>query len=331
MISSLGAGNIVASTIFPLAAIVSLVLRLRARHSGVGSWFIDDYMIIVALLSVIGSAIINILAVAKYGLGTHILFINPQDLFSIAKLEYADGLVMIVSSTFTKLSTVYLYRRVLPPYKKSIPTIALLVVLYAWGVAYLATDLFSCIPISSRWDVSNPGYCYSTDREDEAFDISNLVINFLILLRPITQLREFRLLSRRMKAWIGGSISLGILVIVVIAIHIAISYYPEGIVDASYNLAKLSLLSQLEASLFVICACVLSLASSHPTSSLEEKKEEEGRYEKPELAADDIPRQMGELDSAAIVELPVPDAELAGNEQFHQLDDTSTNRPRERV
>ncbi|RWA03489.1 hypothetical protein EKO27_g11617 [Xylaria grammica] len=277
MISSLGAGNIVASTIFPLAAIVSLVLRLRARHSGVGSWFIDDYMIIVALL------------------------------------EYADGLVMIVSSTFTKLSIVYLYRRVLPPYKKSIPTIALLVVLYAWGVAYLATDLFSCIPISSRWDSSNPGYCYSTDREDEAFDISNLVINFLILLRPITQLREFRLLSPRMKAWIGGSISL------------------EAIVDASYNLAKLSLLSQLEASLFVICACVLSLASSHPISSLEEKKEEEGRYEKPELAADDIPRQMGELDSAAIVELPVPDAELAGNEQFHQLDDTSTNRSRERV
>ena len=58
------------------------------------------------------------------------------------------------------------------------------------------------------------------------------------------------------------------------------------------------------------------------------KKVEEERYEKPELAADHIPRQIGELDSSAIVELPVPDPELAGTEQFHQLDDTSTPRSR---
>jgi hypothetical protein len=52
MIYPLGAGNIVVSTISPLAAIVSLGLRLRARHSSVGSWFIEDYMIILALVGI---------------------------------------------------------------------------------------------------------------------------------------------------------------------------------------------------------------------------------------------------------------------------------------
>jgi hypothetical protein len=117
---------------------------------------------------------------------------------------------MIVSSTFTKLSIVYFYRRVLPPYRKSIPMTILLVVVYAWGVAHLATSLFSCIPISHRWDPRD-GYCYSTAQEDEAFDISNLAISFIILLRPITQAREFRHLSARMRGMIVGIILLGIM------------------------------------------------------------------------------------------------------------------------
>ena len=116
---------------------------------------------------------------------------------------------MIISSTFTKLSLVYFYRRILSPYRKSIPTIVLLVVVYAWGVAYLATTLFSCIPISKRWDPLNPGYCYSTGEVNEAFDISNLGISVLILLRPATRMREFQALSRQVKTWIGGLVSLG--------------------------------------------------------------------------------------------------------------------------
>ena len=50
MVAPLGAGNITASIISSLAAIVSLGLRLRARHSAAESWFIDDYMIVAALV-----------------------------------------------------------------------------------------------------------------------------------------------------------------------------------------------------------------------------------------------------------------------------------------
>ncbi|KAI0439968.1 hypothetical protein F4803DRAFT_529116 [Xylaria telfairii] len=330
MISSLGAGNIVASTIFPLAAIVSLVWRLRARHSSARSWFIDDYMITFALLPLISYAIINILDVTTYSLGTHILSIPINDLIGLLKLEFANGLVTIVASTFTKLSIVYLYRRVLPPYRKSIPTIILLVVVYAWGVAYLATSLFSCIPISSRWDPRDGGYCYSTAQENEAFDISNLVIDFIILLRPITRAREFRRLPPRMRGVISGIILLGILVITIIVVRIAISDYSGGSVDASYDLAKLSILVQLETCLLVIYACFLSLVSSQPITFAEKKREEE-RYEKPELAAEPVPRQVGELDGVAIVELPVPPTELAETEQLSQLHDTSITRQRESV
>ncbi|KAK5632244.1 hypothetical protein RRF57_007958 [Xylaria bambusicola] len=327
MASPLGAGNIVVSTIFPLAAIVALALRLRARHASVGSWFIDDYLIIIALANS------ELPAVAIYSLGTSILLTSIDDLVGILKLEYADELVMIVSSTFTKLSIVYFYRRVLPPYRKSIPTTILLVLVYAWGVAYLATSLFSCIPISGRWDPRSIGYCYSTHQINEAFDISDLIINITILVQPITRMREFQSLPARMKGLIGGIISLGILFIIIIIIRIAISSYSNGSLDVSNYLAKLSLLVQLEASLFVIYACTLSLGnrvSSHPVSSVE-KIQEKVPYEKPELAAEDIPRQVRELDSTNIVELPVPTPELMGTVQSHQLDDMSMTRSREQI
>ncbi|KAI1125591.1 hypothetical protein F5Y10DRAFT_246638 [Nemania abortiva] len=330
MIPLLGAGNIVVSTIFPLAAIVSLGLRLRARHSGVGNWFIEDYMIILALLSLVSYAIINIIAVTTYSLGAHVLVVSIDDIVGLLKLEFVNGLVMIVSSTFTKLSIMYFYRRVLPSYRKSIPTIILLVVVYAWGIAYLATSLFSCIPISTRWDPRDGGYCYSTAQENEAFDISNLAITFIVLLRPITQAREFRNLSTRMRGLIVGIILLGILVILSIIIRIAISDYTGGGVDITYDLAKLSILIQLETGLSVIYASVLTLVSLHPISNVEEKQEE-GRYEKPELAAEDAPRRIGELDGAAIVELPVPNPELVGTEQFPQLEDTSMHKSRKSV
>lgn len=51
MISPLGAGSIAISTIFPAAAIVSVILRLRARRSKTLGWTVDDYMILVALVS----------------------------------------------------------------------------------------------------------------------------------------------------------------------------------------------------------------------------------------------------------------------------------------
>jgi hypothetical protein len=40
---------------------------------------------------------------------------------------------------------------------------------------------------------------------------------------------------------------------------------------------------------------------------------------------------MGELDGVPIVELPVPDPELVGTEQFPQLEDTSMHRRQESV
>ncbi|KAJ3565265.1 hypothetical protein NPX13_g7566 [Xylaria arbuscula] len=308
MISPLGAGNIAVAIIFPLAAIVTLVLRLRGRQSAAESWFIDDYMIIAALLSLIGYAIVNILAIAMYSLGSHLPFLTIFDLIGILK----------VRNTIKSWSAELLMSR----------EGTSLVVVYAWGVAYLATTLFSCFPISKHWDPRDPGYCYSTAQVNEAFDISNLGITILILLRPITRMREFPALSTRVKAWIGGIISLGTFSIIVIIIRIALSHSPYGSVDSSYDLAKLSLLSQLELSLFVIYACIISLMTLHPISYVG-KNDEEARYEKPELAADDVPRKIGELDSAAIAELPVPQPELDGTEHFHQLDDTSMTRQQE--
>ncbi|KAI0547906.1 hypothetical protein F4679DRAFT_552532 [Xylaria curta] len=328
MTSSLGAGNIAISVIFPLAALVLVALRLRARRSNASSWYIDDYMAIFALLSVISYGVINILAVARYSLGDHVAFILLTDIVELFKLSYANGLVMIIASTFAKLSILYFYRRVLPPYRKSIITTILLVLVYAWGVGFLATNLFSCIPISKHWDPRDGGYCYSTAQQDEAFDISNLGINLIILSRPLAQAGHFRHMPRRMQAWIGGSVVLGLLVVIVTIIRVVLRIMASSSIDSTYNLAKLSITAQLESSLLVICACVLSLASSQPVGDKVDKQEEV-RYEKPELDAEHTTRPVQELHSTPINELPVPDPELVGTEQFHQLDDTSINRQRE--
>ncbi|KAI1420847.1 hypothetical protein F5Y12DRAFT_84626 [Xylaria sp. FL1777] len=325
MVSSLGAGDIVVSTIFPISALVAVTLRLRSRRSSALSWFVDDYMIIAALLSLISYGIIDILAVAIYSFGTHVQTITLINYLGILKLWFANGLVMIVSSTFTRLSIVYFYRRVLPPYRSSIPTTILLVIVYAWGIAYLATSLLSCIPLSKRWDARNGGSCYSTTQENEAFDIANLGITVILLFRPITQAREFRRLPPRKKALISGIILLALLVVIVIIVRVAISHYPDGTVDGSYDLAKVSILAQVETSLLLICACFLSLICTPSFHDLGDSKET-GRYEKPELAAEHVPRRLQELDDTGIVELPVPPSELIATEQFHQLDDTSRAR-----
>ncbi|KAI0426104.1 hypothetical protein F5Y09DRAFT_346052 [Xylaria sp. FL1042] len=329
MISSLGAGSIAVCTIFPLAAVVSVILRLRARRSGTQSWFVDDYMIIVALLSVITYAIIDIIAVAKYYFGTHVIFLPVLSYLEILKLWFANGLVMIVSSTFAKLSIAYFYRRVLPPYRSSKTTLILLVIVYAWGIAYLATSLFSCIPVSKRWDPTNEGSCYPSSQENEAFDIADLAISVILLFRPVARAREFRHLPSRAKALIGGAISLGIATVAVTITRVALSKYSQGIIDGSYDLAKLGILVEVECSILVICACILSLVSYRPVGHMErnhEKNQEIERYEKPELAAEHVPRQFHELDSNAITELPVAPPELAGVEQRHQADDTSVPR-----
>ncbi|KAI1292944.1 hypothetical protein F5Y03DRAFT_15923 [Xylaria venustula] len=324
MMSSQGAGLIAVSIIFLVAAIVSAIFRFRARHISSLNWFVDDYMVIVALLSLFSYAIIDILGVAKYKLGTPVIFIAPIDYAEILKLEYGHSLVMIILSTFARLSIAYFYRRILPPYRKSKSSLILLVLVYAWGIAYMAAALFSCIPISKRWDLADGGACVSTIQQSEAFDISSLAINVILLCRPLTQVREFRYLYPRMKASISGIVVLGLLVIVIMITRTAITYTGES-VESPYNLPKLDILAEVEAGLLVTCACLLTLVSSRPIGDLEKTRETE-RYEKPELAAEHVPRPYHELDSTTFTELPVPTPELVGTEQRHEAENTSIVR-----
>ncbi|KAI0965402.1 hypothetical protein F4678DRAFT_452936 [Xylaria arbuscula] len=324
MMSPQAAGLIAVSIIFLIAAIISAILRFRARHLSAPNWFVDDYMVIVALFSLISYAIIDILGVAKYKLGAPIILVTVLDYTALLKLVYGHSLVMIILFTFARLSIVYFYRRVLPPYRSSKSTLILLILVYAWGIAYMAAALFSCIPISQRWDPADGGYCVSTFEQSEAFDISSLAINAIILCRPLTRVREFRYLPPRMKKFIAGITVLGFLVIVVMTTRIAITYTDES-AELFYNQPKLGILAEVEAGLLVICACLLSLISSRPIDDVEKIQETE-RYEKPELAAEHVPQQYHELDSTTLTELPVPTPELVGTEQRHEAENTSIVR-----
>ncbi|KAK3314111.1 hypothetical protein B0H66DRAFT_483566 [Apodospora peruviana] len=155
-----------------------LWVRLRVvRMSGLDDLFVFLYLVFTSVAS------IAFLLTIRYGLGRHYLLLTVSTFTSYLKLFYVLNIHLNLSAAFIKLSLLYQFLRIFDkgtwPHRVSLAGIVLVSI---WGLAFLILSLFPCSVVSDSWNFLNRdarcwGYASQNPDMFTATVVSHNIIN----------------------------------------------------------------------------------------------------------------------------------------------------------
>jgi hypothetical protein len=126
-----------------------------------------------------------------------------------------------------KMSVLLFYRHicfVAEGYRRA--SLAVMVVSTAWYIAAQVSNLLSCHPIDSFWNLSKPGQCLNFNAMFLGTGIADTVIDIFILLLPIRMALKLQL-PRKTRVAVAGIFGLGGFVVITNIIRIRYVYQPN--------------------------------------------------------------------------------------------------------
>ncbi|KAI4175051.1 MAG: hypothetical protein LQ348_006252 [Seirophora lacunosa] len=130
---------------------IAVILRLLSRRMSRAGLWVDDYVVVLALVLSWGPNIINLLAVRR-GFGKHIAVL-PLDLTTEwFKYLYAFQFLYILCMSCVKYSIIYFMYRIFPIVQFHRLLKASLYFVIALTIASVFVTIFQCVPIRDVWD-----------------------------------------------------------------------------------------------------------------------------------------------------------------------------------
>ncbi|KAK2806791.1 hypothetical protein FQN50_005653 [Emmonsiellopsis sp. PD_5] len=242
-----GTRFLVVNVIFMPLAVIAVLIRLWTRFAVTRAGGLDDYLMVLAVLSSIVLSGLTI-TMLHYGLGKHMWDV-PLTQFSprFLLLNLMAATIYCVGIGATKVSILLLYLRIFPLSKFRIAAWAIIAVAAGYNIASICVNLFSCNPIPMSWDVSIlHGNCI--DRPTFYFANAGLGIatDFATLLVPILQL------PLRQKVMVGGILVMGGFVCIVSIIRLTTLSALQKTTDLTYATTNALLWCVIELNLGII-------------------------------------------------------------------------------
>ncbi|KAK7752937.1 hypothetical protein SLS62_005096 [Diatrype stigma] len=173
-------------------AIASVALRFYSRHTQKAALKMDDWLILIALLGMIGIDVISIYASTVYPDGSETASTESHeytaDDVQYTKLLFTTSVLYFTITATTKLSILSMYNRLFSAsaaFRLQIVILAALVV--SFGVACTLADLLNCVPLEWAWinSQADPRYCINFNIFWFAAGICEAFIDVLIIVMPI--------------------------------------------------------------------------------------------------------------------------------------------------
>jgi hypothetical protein len=251
------------SSVFNVAAITSIVVRLYTRIVIVKSASRDDLVMVLAGLGALGGLICFALQ-GEHGLGRHFQAIAPDDFSELLKLNFVQSVVShIVALGLLKISLSLSLLRLSRSRWYTWSLWALIVFVTCYTVMACFTLFFHCDRIEGNWSPSPEIKCYSIELFIE-FGVTNTAFNIATDIAsatlPIPIIWGLKM-KRRTRIYLVGILSLGYLAVaagVVKAVH-QLNFSGFGVeMDLQFE-QQVQVWGFLQLNLAIIAACVPTL------------------------------------------------------------------------
>ncbi|XHG05000.1 hypothetical protein AWENTII_008252 [Aspergillus wentii] len=177
--------SVIVSLVFAFfLSTVTVALRLLARRINGTKLFLDDYLILMALLFKYGCSI-GVCILLYNGLGSHITEIPPKNLIIFAKIGYSNSFVYTACIAFIKLSILTLYKRLFSTRRMILASNLIATFVILWAISIFIAGALICIPVNKFWDQSIPGHCLDSATFYYAMQIPNIFSDLVILIMPM--------------------------------------------------------------------------------------------------------------------------------------------------
>ncbi|MCJ1459191.1 hypothetical protein MMC28_009568 [Mycoblastus sanguinarius] len=235
---------------------LTVALRLVSRWMFQKPFFLDDYVIVFALLLSYGDCICQFVGV-QYGLGQHMDEIGRQTKVSYFIIWYILQLFWNTTLPAIKISILLFYRRLYPVRSLHITSSIIGAIVVAWYIAIQVTAIVQCLPIRYYWQRTGQGYCIHLIRFNIALASINLVTDVAVLILPIPAIWRLQL-PKSKKIGLSAVFLAGLLVCIASVIRLKTLTGIDA-KDITWSNAYPGLWAAIEASLGVVAACLPSL------------------------------------------------------------------------
>ncbi|ORY58549.1 CFEM domain-containing protein [Pseudomassariella vexata] len=251
-------------TAVTLGSVAGLFLILRVVHkffvlkSALG---MDDWFVIVVIISGIPSTVMSVHGLAANGLGKDIWTVPFDQITKFVMYFYIMEILYFAQVAILKLSILFFYLRIFPAQgirRLLWGTVALNSV---FGLAFVFVAIFQCSPIQfywERWDLEHEGTCYSINAMAWANAGMSIMIDIWMLALPIWQIKSLKL-NWKKKVGVGMMFSVGTFVTVVSILRLQSLVHFANSLNPTWDQLDIANWSTVEINVGIICACMPSL------------------------------------------------------------------------
>ncbi|RAL15812.1 putative integral membrane protein Pth11-like [Aspergillus homomorphus CBS 101889] len=237
---------------------VAVVLRLLARRINGTRLYLDDYLIIVALLFKYGCSI-GVVILLWNGLGSHITMIPQKNLDVYFQIGWSNGFVYPLCIAFIKLSILASYKRLFAARSMSLAVNLVATIVVLWVVIVSITGVLMCVPVAKFWHRAIPGRCLDAASFYYGQQIPNIVTDVVILLMPLKSVWALPI-SKTQRALLSGVFLVGILTLIFDIVRLVVMIHVTEIgPDITYNQAPVAVWTCMEAAVGIVAACLSHL------------------------------------------------------------------------
>ncbi|KAH7124810.1 hypothetical protein B0J13DRAFT_565654 [Dactylonectria estremocensis] len=245
-----------------LAAIVVVFQRVTFKLYRNMALGLDDYSVILTILSTIASLVVNVIGIVPNGVGRDVWTLTPTNIFQFLKFFYALTILYFIQVSLLKHSLLFFYLHVFP----ARPIRRVLWGTIGFNTAYMLTFLivgvFSCQPISylwTRWDGEHQGKCIDINAVAWAHAGISIALDVWVLVVPLSQLRLLKL-DWRKKIGVGLMFSVGTFITVVSIVRLrALVKFATDIENLTWDYLETVRWSFIEINVGIFCVCMPSL------------------------------------------------------------------------
>lgn len=193
-----------------LLVIIRFATKLYVAKVPLG---LDDWFVLIAMVSSIPSAFINGYGLAANGLGRDIWTLKPDAITEVLMYFHVMACLYFLDTTLVKLSMICFYQRIFPSPAAQRLLWGTFALTGVWGALFMLIAVFQCRPIHyfwTRWDGLHEGSCLDANAIAWSNAATNIALDVWILVIPLWHLRALQL-HRMKKIGVGLMFCVGTL------------------------------------------------------------------------------------------------------------------------
>ncbi|KAH7141136.1 hypothetical protein EDB81DRAFT_799470 [Dactylonectria macrodidyma] len=245
-----------------LTAIVVVIQRITFKLYRNMALGLDDFSIILTILSTTASLVVNVFGIVPNGVGRDVWTLTPTNIFQFLKFFYALTILYFIQLSLLKHSLLFFYLHVFPAQPIRRVLWGTIIFNTAYMLVFLIVGVFSCQPISylwTRWDGEHQGKCIDINAVAWAHAGISIALDVWVLVVPLSQLRHLKL-DWRKKIGVGLMFSVGTFITVVSVIRLrALVKFATNVENLTWDYLETVRWSFIEITVGIFCVCMPSL------------------------------------------------------------------------